>query len=437
MNLEQIIISQKLELERFFQANYFVKRENNFLDKYWDSKLAKVILWPRRAWKSTYILLFLKDKKFSYLNFDDERLDLTNFDTDELLAILLKNNPEYIFFDEIQNLPNWHVFVNRLLRNWLNIILTWSNSNLLSQEFWTYLTWRYLQTTIYPFSFKEFLLVKNFDFKIENLQDGIYKARFLSLLDEFLQNGWFPDIVVNNIEPKLYLETLVDNVLTKDLFFRYNIKYIHLLKRLLQLAYSNFTKEFSYQNIRKALWVSSIQTIQKYLFYLQQVYLIDIIDKFSFSEYKKQKYNKKVFVIDNWLVNFVWNNNFWENKWKLFENFVYTELKKSWYDIYFYQDSNLKIECDFVIWGQKSIQKRSEKNVKLENHNIVAIQVCYELNEYNKKRELAGLYHTMKKLNCDGFVLTLNQDWEEKYLDKKLRIISFLTLFANNFKWIH
>jgi predicted AAA+ superfamily ATPase len=61
--------------------------------------------------------LFLKDKKFSYLNFDDERLDLNHMDTDELLSILLKNNPEYIFFDEIQNLPNWHIFVNRLLRN--------------------------------------------------------------------------------------------------------------------------------------------------------------------------------------------------------------------------------------------------------------------------------------------------------------------------------
>jgi len=409
MDLEQIIISQRLELDRFFQSQNFVERENKFLEQYWNIRLAKVILWPRRAWKSTYVLLFLKGKKFSYLNFDDERLDIRNIDTDELLSILLKNNPEYIFFDEIQNLPKWHIFVNRLVRNWLNIILSWSNSKLLSQEFWTYLTWRYLQTTIYPFSFREFLIAKRFNFKEKNFKDWIYKANFFSLLDEFLQNGWFPDIVVNNIEPKLYLETLVDNILTKDLFFRYKIKYIHLLKRLLQLCYSNFTKEFSYQNIKKTLWVSSIQTIQKYLFYLQQVYLVNIIDKFSFSEYKKQKYNKKIFVIDNWFVNFVWNNIFWENRWKLFENFIYTELIKLWYKVYFYQDSNLKIECDFIV----------EKNWKLQ-----AIQVCYQLNEENRKRELAGLYHTMKKFNCNWFILTLNQNGEERYLDRKLRIVS-------------
>jgi len=411
MNLEQIIISQKLELDRFFKNHNFVKRKNDFLDKNWNNNLAKVILWPRRSWKSTYVLLFLKDKKFSYLNFDDERLDLNHIDTDELLSILLKNNPEYIFFDEIQNLPNWHIFVNRLLRNWLNIILSWSNSKLLSWELWTYLTWRYLQTTIYPFSFEEFLLVKWFEFKQENLQDGIYKSQFLGLLDEFMQNGWFPDIVVNHIDPKLYLETLIDNILTKDLFFRYKIKYVHILKKLLQLSYSNFTKEFSFQNLKKSLWISSIQTIQKYLFYLQQVYLVDIIDKFSFSEYKKQKYNKKLFTIDNWFVNFVWNNNFWENKWKLFENFIYSELKKAWYNISFYQDSNLKIECDFLV----------ENN----ENNIYAIQVCYNLNEDNKKRELAWLYHTMKRFNCNWYILTLTQNWMEKYLDKELKVISF------------
>ena len=413
MNLEQIILSQKLELERFLKTNKIILRDNNFLDKFWTQKLAKVILWPRRAWKSTYVISFLKDKNFSYLNFDDERLDLNNLNTDELLAILLKNKPEYIFFDEIQNLPNWHIFINRLLRNWLNLILTWSNSNLLSQEFGTYLTWRYLSTTIYPFSFKEFLKARNFDLKIENLQDGIYKAEFFKLVDEFLQNGWFPDIVVNQIEPKLYLETLIDNILNKDLFFRYKIKYIHLLKKLLILLYTNFTKEFSFQNLKKVLQVSSIQTLQKYIFYLQQVYLVDVVEKFSFSEYKKQKYNKKIFSIDNGLINFVWNSNFWENKWKLFENFIYTELKKSWYNIYFYQDSNLKIECDFLI----------EKNWKL-----TAIQVCYNLDEENKKRELAWLYHTMKKFGCNGFILTLDQEKQEKYLDKIIEVKKFYKL---------
>jgi len=427
MNLEQIIISQKLELERFFQNTKIIKRENDFLEKNWKNKLAKVILWPRRAWKSTYVLDFLKDKKFSYLNFDDERLDLQNLDTDELLSILLKNNPDYIFFDEIQNLPNWYIFVNRLLRNWLNLILTGSNSNLLSQEFGTYLTWRYLSTSIYPFSFKEFLLARWFEFKPENLLDGIYKGKFLGLVEEFLQNGWFPDIIVNKIESKLYLETLVDNVLTKDLFFRYKIKYIHLLKRLLTLLYSNFTKQFSFQNLKKTLQVNSIQTLQKYVFYLQQVYLIDIVDKFSFSEYKKQKYNKKVFSIDNGLVNFVWNNNFWENKWRLFENFIFSELKKKNYKIYFYQDSNLKIECDFLIESET----RWNIQMKSDEKKLTAIQVCYELNQENKKRELAWLYHTMKKFSCDGFVLTLNQNQEEKYLDKKLKVISFDKFLVN------
>jgi predicted AAA+ superfamily ATPase len=127
----------------------------------------------------------------------------------------------------------------------------------------------------------------------------------LSLLDEFLEKGGFPEVITTGIDPKLYLSTLVENILTKDLFYRYKIRYVHLLKKILYMLYSSFTKQFSFQNIAKALNVKSVKTVEKYIWYLQQVYLVWMVEQFSFSEYKKARYNKKIFSIDNGFVRYL------------------------------------------------------------------------------------------------------------------------------------
>ena len=131
-----------------------------------DTKLIKVISGIRRCGKSVLEHQILTGKDYSFINFDDERL--TNLKTEELnliLEIFLELNPKikYILFDEIQNVPNWELFVNRLHRTGYNIVLTGSNSKLLSRELATSLTGRHLSFELYPFSFKKFLDYQHFN----------------------------------------------------------------------------------------------------------------------------------------------------------------------------------------------------------------------------------------------------------------------------------
>jgi uncharacterized protein len=253
--MNEIINSQRLEIENIYKNNALIKRNiEDEINKYIDQKIVKVIVWPRRCWKSVVWMNLIKNKKYAYFNFDDERVDLEKFDYDNFLAYFLKKDTEILFFDEIQNLPKWELFINRLSRNWYNILLTWSNSNLLSKELWTHLTWRYLQFEMYSFSLDEFLSFNKFDFNLNNFSDWIYKSSFIELYDKYIQNWWFPEIYQKNIPPDYYIKNLVESTNTKDIFGRYNIRYQKKIKDILYMIYSNITKEVSYNNIKNTLW---------------------------------------------------------------------------------------------------------------------------------------------------------------------------------------
>lgn len=99
-----------------------------------------------------------KSNNFGYINFDDEKL-IEAKDYDEIITSMssLYGNPKTLFLDEIQNLPKWELFVNRLQRQGFNLVITGSNSHLLSKELATHLTGRHIQTIVFPFSFSEYL----------------------------------------------------------------------------------------------------------------------------------------------------------------------------------------------------------------------------------------------------------------------------------------
>ncbi|MBU2027423.1 MAG: AAA family ATPase [Proteobacteria bacterium] len=118
--------------------------------------LIKVISGPRRAGKSFYAIHLLQQTgAYGYVNFDDERLTAVE-DYDEIVSAVnsVYGNPRYLLFDEIQNLPRWEMFANRLQRQGIRLLITGSNANLLSSELATHLTGRHATAVLFPFTLR-------------------------------------------------------------------------------------------------------------------------------------------------------------------------------------------------------------------------------------------------------------------------------------------
>ena len=187
--INDIIQQHKLEKEKLLSKAYIAREQIPHAEKFLNSELVKVITGPRRAGKSVFAFLLLKDKDFAYINFEDENLlKIKNYD--EIIQGIFEVYPDInrIFFDEIQDLPNWEIFVNKLHRRGYNLILTGSNANLLSKEMASALTGRYIPIEILPFSFKEFLLAKNRTYQNGVLFSPENKGSLLNLLRIYLCN---------------------------------------------------------------------------------------------------------------------------------------------------------------------------------------------------------------------------------------------------------
>ena len=159
--LKDVVITQKTELKRTFTESY-IERDQPFS---MENNLIKVIMGPRRAGKSFFCLHTLsRFGNFGYVNLDDEALTKLE-DYQDIVSEIKQvyKDPQTLFFDEIQNLPRWELFVNRLQRQGYNIVVTGSNSKLLSKELATHLTGRHIPTTVLTFSFKEYLKAKKAD----------------------------------------------------------------------------------------------------------------------------------------------------------------------------------------------------------------------------------------------------------------------------------
>ena len=160
---EKVVANQQLELQLLQKRNVISRKEELQIDIH--SSLAQIVVGVRRSGKSTLCHKVLMDNNvhYAYLNFDDERLfDVTKDQLDNILEALyvVYGNFTYLFLDEIQNVDAWHLFVNRLLRLGIHVIITGSNAKLLSSELSTHLTGRYMQIELYPFSFIEYLQFK-------------------------------------------------------------------------------------------------------------------------------------------------------------------------------------------------------------------------------------------------------------------------------------
>jgi uncharacterized protein len=400
MNLEKILLDQ---LEIFKKKDFGVLRDIDFSD-YLKSKQIVVISGIRRAGKSVLLKQFSENfEKIYYINFDDERLidfQIENFQ-DLMLNFQKLYDAKTIFIDEIQNVPNWERFIRRIHDEGYKIFITGSNSKLLSSELSTHLTGRYKKIELYPFSFKEFLNFHKVDYQ---KNDTRTQANILRYFSEYFKNGGFADFI--KYSDKEFLKRIYSDILYRDLIARFNIRETRNFKQLAQFLFTNFTKNTSYNSIKKFLNLKSTSLVKNYVSFIQESYLIFELYKFNFSLKQQYTSKKKIFVIDNGLRNIVAFSTS-EDSGRLLENLVFIELKRRDQEIYFYKN---KSECDFLI--------------KEKNRITQAIQVTLDLDTQNQKREIDGLVSAMKEFNLKtGLILTFNQEKIIKVEDLKIRIL--------------
>ena len=210
--IEEALTEQKQEMQRYLQRPTCSRSEETLVNL--DGEMAQVVIGVRRSsGKSTLCRNVLRDckKTFAYVNFDDERLALlTAEDLNEVLRFLYRIYGDFdcLFIDEIQNVPEWYLFINRLLRQGLHILITGSNAKLLSGELATHLTGRHSQIELFPFSFREYCAYNKVDIVTRTTQaDAFRHAAF----DDYLRNGGFPEIV-KHVAPSSYIDDLVQSL---------------------------------------------------------------------------------------------------------------------------------------------------------------------------------------------------------------------------------
>ncbi|MCD4702732.1 MAG: ATP-binding protein [Methanosarcinaceae archaeon] len=404
--LRELILDQKDRFEREDALENFVPRTAlHKVGEYLKLPHILVITGMRRAGKSTLLKQikkrFYDSETIYYFNFDDERLvnfTVNDFDLLYETFIEVQKKSNVFFFDEIQNIAGWEMFVRRMYDNGFRFIITGSNSSMLSRELGSRLTGRYMSIELFPFSFEEFLCFKNIGCPDVLLtQDrGLIKNAF----NEYLSDGGIPEYLMYKNEDLLAI--LYENILYRDIFARYNLNDESSLLELAHYLFSNYSTEISYNKLRSMLGLGSVNTVKNYLKYMENSYLAFTIPKYDYS-IKKQVYSKKkVYVIDNALINAV-SFKFSKNRGNILENLVFVELKRRYKDIYFHKGQN---ECDFLIRKKYDI--------------VEAIQVTTNLKN-NRTRDYKGLLEALNKYKLDqGYILTEDEEYEEVIDEKRI-----------------
>lgn len=406
--LKQVIIDQSREP---VPENIIPRGQETQIKELIDNKQVIILTGIRRCGKS--ILLHLVREKMQErqyaINFDDDRLALFQLQDFSILIetfIELFGIQQTYFFDEIQNIPGWEKFIRRLHNEGKKVFITGSNASLLSSELGTHLTGRHIALTLYPFSFKEFLYKKDVRLLNQNLLDSTQIALLKKYFAEFKVMGGLPEYLENR--EKQYLHTLYENILYKDIIVRYKLPQQKPIKELVYYLASNNAKFFTYNSLRKLLGLASSNTVAEYCHYLENSFLIFVINRFSYSLKKQTHSAKKIYFCDQALAESV-GFRMSPDEGRTLENIVFLQLRRQSKEIYFHQE---KYECDFVI--------RSGYNI----HQ--AVQVCVSLKEEKtRQREINGLVEAMMTYQLEnGLIITEDEEGTEiiRHQDKEYHI---------------
>ncbi len=381
-----------------------------------DTDQITVLTGIRRCGKTH--ILYEKAKTFEperilFLDFEDERLiGLNSLDNYDIIIdsykTLFPNQEPVLFFDEIQNLKNWHLYLKRLHVKGYKTFVTGSNAHLISREIATFLKGRSLETTIYPFSFREFLKLKNIE--IRQKDTIINQPKIINLFDEYLQYGGFPEVIKVDKDDKRTIAKNIYNLLFyKDLVAKFD-KDDYLLKLVVGKIVENITKEFSVTSLANkiiSVYKTSVPTINDYFNILPEPFLTSNIYPFR-SSFIQRESKRKTYLADN---SFIYLNRVAPDKSRLFENLVFNFLQRKYSELFYYRTSN-NLEVDFFILSPES---------------KILVQASYSLDDLDtKEREIKALIKAMDEQNVDiSFIYTNNNSEEITINNRKIKVIPF------------
>jgi len=423
-NIKRVILEQKEEIEEIFKNERIISREaaGERLLKYLRKPNILAILGTRRSGKTLLSILLFKKKKYGYVNFDDERIaGIEKSNLNKILESLYSlegEDLEYIIFDEIQNVPGWELFASRLRRT-KKVIITGSNAKLLSGELATHLTGRYISLELFPFSFKEVLIFKGRELKREYMTKEIAGIR--NELEEYIKIGGFPEVYKIG---RRMIRNIFDDIISRDIFMRHEVKYKSTFRDIAKYLLSNFGCEMTFTKLKNTFSIKDVHTIRDYVSYLEESYLIFILEKFSYKLKKQMIAPKKVYSIDTGVINSIAFQPT-ENKGRLYENIVMIELQRrasynESFEVYYWRDERHH-EVDFVIKKGPEVRQ--------------LIQVCYDLSsEKTIEREVTNLINASKKLKCKNLlIITGDYEGQEEFSwFGTERMITFIPLW----KWL-
>lgn len=412
----QVLAEQQEEIKSYKPEKWVSRREESLFE--FDTRIAQVVIGVRRSGKSTlcHKVLLERSIRYGYVNLDDDRLaDMKTEDLNTVLSCVYQlygTDVPYLVLDEIQDVDGWYLFVNRLLRTNLHIFVTGSNAKLLSGELATHLTGRYNEIHLYPFSFSEYCQYHQIDTQsITTKADAERKRAFM----DYIHDGGFPEMQELR-NKRAYVQSLIEAILRKDIQKRFKIRNIESLRKLAHHLINNACQEVVYDDLSDMLGIAD-KTAKKYVDYLSQAFLIQLLTRHSFKS-KERIRNQKSYIVDAGLQGNRDNALAPENMgWRL-ENVVYIELLRRCahdiLDVYYFKPAPRAKEIDFVVCDH-------DRAVEL-------IQVAYEIDRQRAyERETSSLVKASEALKCDKLTLiAFSQTRDVVVGGKTIHIISAL-----------
>ena len=377
------------------------------IEKYINLELVKVITWIRRSGK-TY---FMKQIINILLNkFSVNKSNIINIDKEDLQFDFIKNYSDlynyieektknlkwkiYLFIDEIQDIIEWEKTIrNYAKNNNFDIYITGSNSNLLSWELSTYLTWRYIEFHIYPLNFKEFL-------EFRKISD---KNKIKQEFKNYIKYGGLPAIHKIEFSDELifsYISWVFNSILFKDIVARYNIRNASLLLDIFKFLWDNIWNIVSSKKIsdylKKEKINLSLDSIREYLWYFENTFLLNKVKRYDIKWKRLLELYEKYYLWDLWFKNYLlWYRE--NDIGQYLENIVYLELLTRWYEVNIWKVNNL--EVDFI----------AKKDWKLEYFQVTYLLASKE----TIKREF-WVFDKIKD-NYPKTVLSMDEFFTENY----------------------
>ena len=418
----QVLAEQQEEIKGYKPQKWVARKEEALFE--FETKMAQVVIGVRRSGKSTLCHKVLMERgiRYGYVNLDDDRLaDMKTEDLNTVLSCVYQlygTDIPYLVLDEIQDVDGWYLFVNRLLRTDLHIFVTGSNAKLLSGELATHLTGRYNEIHLFPFSFSEYCQYHHVDTQgITTKAEAERKRAFM----DYIHDGGFPEMQgLRN--KRAYVQSLIEAILRKDIQKRFKIRNIEALRKLAHHLINNACQEINYDEMSGLLGIAD-KTAKKYIDYLSQAFLIQLLTRHSFKSRERVR-NQKAYIVDAGLQGNRDNVLAPENLgWRL-ENVVYIELLRrgaqDFLDIYYHKPTPRAKEIDFVVCDQS-------KAVEL-------IQVAYEIDSVKAYyRETSSLIKASAALSCNRLTLiAFTQTRDVEIEGKTIHIISVLEWLLNS-----